>query len=100
MKYIINFYTKAKSFDHLAGFYDACAILEIDEYRDYEKAVSALKDAVKHANKSTAPDKDSRIQKFQQKIFLTEKFIQAKQLIGSNPGESIKICNQLLENVK
>jgi hypothetical protein len=28
---------KAKSFDHLAGFYEACATVEIDEYRDYEK---------------------------------------------------------------
>ena len=29
---------KAKAFDKLAAFYDACAQVEIDEYRDYDKA--------------------------------------------------------------
>lgn len=28
---------KAKAFDKLAAFYDACAQVEIDEYRDYDK---------------------------------------------------------------
>lgn len=37
MKAIINFYTKARAFDRLSGFYDACAQVEIDEYRNYEK---------------------------------------------------------------
>jgi intraflagellar transport protein 140 len=49
MKHIINFYTKAKAFDNLAGFFDACSQVEIDEYRDYEKAIAALKEAEKHA---------------------------------------------------
>jgi intraflagellar transport protein 140 len=35
MKHIITFYNKAKAYDHLAGFFDACASVEIDEYRDY-----------------------------------------------------------------
>jgi intraflagellar transport protein 140 len=48
MKYIIQFYNKAKAFDHLAGFFDACSTVEIDEYRDYEKACAALKEALKH----------------------------------------------------
>ena len=52
MRNIINFYSKAKAFDHLAVFYDACAAVEIDEYRDYEKAVAALKESLKFANKS------------------------------------------------
>ena len=46
MKAIISFYTKAKAFTQLSGFYDACAQVEIDEYRDYEKALGALKEAV------------------------------------------------------
>ena len=43
MKNIISFYSKAKAFDNLAGFFEACANVEIDEYRDYEKASGALK---------------------------------------------------------
>merc|ERR1711937_371592 len=38
MKNIIQFYTKAKAYDKLAAFYDACAQVEIDENRDYDKA--------------------------------------------------------------
>lgn len=55
------FYSKAKSFNHLAGFYDACSQVEIDEYRDYEKALSALKDALKYAKKSTSEDTEAKI---------------------------------------
>lgn len=39
MKNIISFYTKAAAMDSLAAFYEACAQIEIDEYRDYEKAL-------------------------------------------------------------
>lgn len=39
MKTIISFYSKAKALESLANFYDACAQVEIDEYRDYEKAL-------------------------------------------------------------
>ena len=39
MKAIIQFYTKAQAFEQLAGFYDSCAQVEIDDYRDYEKAI-------------------------------------------------------------
>ena len=37
MKSIIMFYTKAKAWEQLARFYDSCAMVEVDEYRDYEK---------------------------------------------------------------
>jgi intraflagellar transport protein 140 len=57
VKHIINFYNKAKAHDNLAGFFEACSSLEIDEYRNYEKALAALKESLKHAQKSTAEDK-------------------------------------------
>ena len=47
MKNIISFYTRAKAFDRLAIFYDTCSGIEIDEYKDYKKAIIALKDSVK-----------------------------------------------------
>ncbi len=58
MKNIITFYVKAKAYDHLAGFFESCSIVEIDEYRDFEKAIAALKEAIKNLNKSTAQDKE------------------------------------------
>lgn len=39
LKNITTFYTKAQAYDSLAAFYEACAQIEIDEYRDYEKAL-------------------------------------------------------------
>ena len=39
MKKIIEFYTKAKAYKQLGMFYDACSQLEIDEFRDYDKAL-------------------------------------------------------------
>jgi intraflagellar transport protein 140 len=44
MKTIITFYTKAKAMAQLAVFYDACAQVEVDEYRDYDKALGALRE--------------------------------------------------------
>lgn len=35
VKHIINFYNKAKAHENLAGFFEACSLLEIDEYRNY-----------------------------------------------------------------
>ena len=48
MKSIITFYTKAKAFEQLSSFYDACANVEIDEYRDYAKALGALNEAERY----------------------------------------------------
>ena len=52
MKAIITFYTKAKALEQLATFYDACAQVEMDEYRDYEKALAALNEARKYMTKA------------------------------------------------
>jgi intraflagellar transport protein 140 len=37
MKAIISFYTKSRSFESLASFYEACSHVEIDEYQSYDK---------------------------------------------------------------
>merc|ERR1712028_217053 len=66
MKAIINFYTKAKESERLSGFYDACAQVEIDEYRDYEKALGALKEAVKYMIKAKVPNKEESLASLQQ----------------------------------
>mmetsp|Transcript_5947 Transcript_5947/g.5228 ORF Transcript_5947/g.5228 Transcript_5947/m.5228 type:complete len:130 (+) Transcript_5947:619-1008(+) len=76
MKYIINFYSKAKSYQHLSGFYDGCASVEIDEYRDYDKALAALKEALKYCEMSPpGPERDQRDQQLNQRLHLTEQYI-------------------------
>ena len=53
MKDIVLFYTKAKAWEQLSSFFDAYAQMEIDEYRDYEKALEALKKAATYMVSST-----------------------------------------------
>ena len=40
--------TTRKAYARLSEFYQACAQVEIDEYRDYDKAAGALKEAHKY----------------------------------------------------
>jgi len=68
MKHIITFYNKAKAFDNLAGFFEACSSVEIDEYRDYEKAFAALNEALKHAKKVTGEGSDYRVSTLETKV--------------------------------
>ena len=77
MKSIIQFYTKAKAFEQLSGFYDACAQVEMDEYRDYEKALGALQEAIKYLNKGKANggDHDMAISHLQQRCAIIEEFV-------------------------
>lgn len=39
LKNILNFYTKARASDKLASFYMGCAQLEIDDFKEYGKAL-------------------------------------------------------------
>ena len=85
MKNIIMFYQKAKAYENLASFFEACSNVEIDEYRDYEKATAALKQAIKYLSKATSGDRQSKMAVINTKKDLIEKFIELKDLAGSNP---------------
>lgn len=50
-KNILNFYSKAKSFMHLVSFYEACAMVDVQNYHDYKRALSALQNAMKFVSK-------------------------------------------------
>jgi intraflagellar transport protein 140 len=39
MASITTFYKKAAAHDHLSAFFEACAQIEVDEYRDYDKGL-------------------------------------------------------------
>lgn len=97
MKSIMQFYTKAKSWDHLSSFLDTCATVEIDEYRDYEKALTALREAVKYIAKSSSSDKEMKFQQLTTRISLLERFVQARGLASTNPEEMVRTCIALVE---
>ena len=100
MKTIISFYQKAKSFDHLANFYDACAQVEIDEYRDYEKALGAMKEAMRQLEKSDTKDKDMKLSLMKKRVGIIEKFVQAREALApasNDAATAMKICDQLVD---
>ena len=45
VKNIVQFYSKAKSYESLSNFYNECAQVEIDEFGAYEKALEAMIEA-------------------------------------------------------
>jgi len=96
MKNIISFYTKAQAMDSLASFYETCAQIEIDEYRDYEKALQALREALKYLAKSKSEDRDVRDMAVQRRIATTERFVAARAAIVSQPQQALAVCSELL----
>ncbi|XP_004873803.1 intraflagellar transport protein 140 homolog isoform X2 [Heterocephalus glaber] len=100
MKNIISFYTKGRALDLLAGFYDACAQVEIDEYQNYSKAHGALTEAYKCLAKAKAKsplDQETKLAQLQSKMTLVKRFIQARRSYTEDPKESIRQCELLLE---
>uniref|UniRef100_A0A673HQW8 Intraflagellar transport 140 homolog (Chlamydomonas) n=1 Tax=Sinocyclocheilus rhinocerous TaxID=307959 RepID=A0A673HQW8_9TELE len=94
MKNIIGFYTKGRALDLLAGFYEACAEVEIDDYQNYEKAYGALTEACKCLTKAkgrSGDEADSKLLILTQRFGLVKRFIQARRI------QSVRVCESLLE---
>jgi intraflagellar transport protein 140 len=100
MKNIIQFYTKAKAFEQLASFYEACSQVEIDEYRDYDKALGALREAKKHVEKvkpATGASESMAASLFN-RISVVERFVAARRGIkGGDASDAERICKDLLD---
>ena len=60
VKTIIMFYTKGRSFKQLSRFYNTVAEFEMNEFRDYDKALDAMQKAVKFMH-DRQKDKDGRM---------------------------------------
>ena len=81
MKNIITFYTRAKSMESLSSFYEACAQVEIDEFQDYDKAVSALAEAYKCLTRGGVEETvkaEEMVNNLKFKITVLRKFMDAK----------------------
>lgn len=99
MKNIVMFYTKAKALDSLSAFYESCAQVEIDEYRDYDRALSAHKEALKYlgqARSGDAAQRETETTTIKHKIFLIEKFLRARTLAKDDPKGMTTACEELL----
>ncbi|XP_062847169.1 intraflagellar transport protein 140 homolog isoform X2 [Trichomycterus rosablanca] len=100
MKTIISFYTKGRALDLLAGFYEACAQVEIDDYQDYEKAFGALTEACKCLTKAKSchgNETDERLAQLTQRLALMRRFIQARSIYEQDPAAALTECESLLD---
>ena len=95
IKHIVAFYQKAKANAPLSAFFEHCADVEIDEYRDYEKAVNALREAVKYVIKAKVADKEERVASLDRRIANVQQFVDARQLLKSDPAAMIRTCDEL-----
>lgn len=95
-KNIVTFYTKAKAFENLASFYDACSQLQIDEYRNYDNALLTLREALKALEKGDASL--SKRSLFSDRIAIMESFVNARRMIqpGKPSVEMVQICTDLI----
>jgi len=97
MKAIITFYSKAKAYEQLAGFYDSCAQVEIDEYRDYEKAYRALKESMKYLREAKGRHIEEMVSTLESRLSLIERFVTARKCAKKDPDEMVAICENILE---
>uniref|UniRef100_A0A8C5ELC1 Intraflagellar transport 140 homolog (Chlamydomonas) n=1 Tax=Gouania willdenowi TaxID=441366 RepID=A0A8C5ELC1_GOUWI len=104
LKTIISFYTKGRAPELLAGFYEACAQVEIDDYQNYEKALDALTEASKCLSKakdSSSGKHEARLADLLHKITLVKKFVHIRRyklsLNVADPDEGLRLCESLLE---
>ena len=100
IKHIVAFYQKAKANAPLSAFFEHCADVEIDEFRDYEKAVNALREAVKYVIKAKVADKEERVASLDRRIANIQQFVDARQLIKSDPPAMTRRCEELCEQAE
>lgn len=95
LKNIVTFYTKGQAYDLLANFYAVCAQAEIDEYRDYEKALKALQEAAKSLVKIST--NHSALEKLQHSVLSVKRFIELQDLAERRDFNSVVVgCKNLL----
>ena len=99
MKAVVQFYTKARAMESLCSFYESCAQFEVDEFRDYEKAIAALREATNAMNKSQANDKTERLLDLDRRIEFIKTFLEARSHSKDDPNKMIEMCSMLINRI-
>ena len=96
MATIVSFYQKAKANAPLSAFYEHCAEVEVDEFRDYGRALTALKEAVKHLIKAKVADKERRVAELDERIRVVQLFVEAREAVNTEAAEMVRLCEELV----
>ncbi len=99
MRNIIAFYQKARAFELLGWFYQACADVEVDEYQNYEKALGALGECTKCLERvaNEDPKIEDRLRQVGTNIELIRRFVESQASYQRDPRRSVADCHELLK---
>ena len=71
--------------------------MEIDEFRDYEKALDALKESKQQLEKAKKLiDRECRIDVLESRIAIVTDFVQARKYEKSDPHKMADMCTAIL----
>lgn len=90
---IIQFYVKAKAYDSLMSFYDACAQMHIDERRNYPEALSCLVECVRtmdnalSASKSAGVINEAKLASLKARVEILRSFVRCQELLNNIDSE-------------
>ncbi|XP_050709384.1 intraflagellar transport protein 140 homolog [Eriocheir sinensis] len=96
MRNIIQFYSRAKASGLLAGFYDSCAQVEIDEFQNYDKAAGALNEAYKVITSNNDPKVQEKLPPLKYKLEKVTQFNNIKRMFVTDGDAAIQELQQLL----
>ena len=72
--------------------------MEIDEFRDYEKALGALKESRQQLEKARKmADRERRITALESRISIVSDFVEARRYEKSDPQKMADVCTALLQ---
>lgn len=86
---IIQFYTKAKAFDSLLTFYDACAQMHIDERRNYPEALSCLVECITTMDNAASASKtagnlnETKLASLKARVGILRSFVRCQELVNN-----------------
>ena len=66
--------------------------VEIDEFRDYDKALGALREALRQLASSTSTTAPDLRKSLERKVLLMERFIHARDIEKDEPDKMVDIC--------
>uniref|UniRef100_A0A915J6M4 Intraflagellar transport protein 140 homolog n=1 Tax=Romanomermis culicivorax TaxID=13658 RepID=A0A915J6M4_ROMCU len=97
MKNIVQFYTKGQAPRSLSGFYDACAQVEIDEYKDYDKALVAMQEAAKCLATLKSENLDDQSSPLNKRIDTIKRFLNIRRIYDTDPVEAVNQLQQMTQ---
>jgi intraflagellar transport protein 140 len=74
--------------------------VEIDEYRDYEKALGALRESQKYLEKANGSHIRELALVLDDRINMISKFVEARRSAKRDPSAMVNICQELLAEPK